>query len=286
MKVIRLIRKIMPILFGVLVISLYLTVVCLTYSYQLVEWEAFRKTIRIVQPIALSGIWILGMMMLSVRETNHQLSKMQEQERELMIAQKNYYEVLLQKEEDTRKYRHDLENQLFSLTILAQNQEWDKLTDYLKEMLQEINEISNKCYNTGNFILDSLSSYLLSGIEGKTLISVKGKLDGYAVLEERGLSIIYSNLLKNAVEEIERCTSEQEKVIQICFQNGERMTMIEIQNTISDHQIDLKNTKKSDRINHGFGLENVQKEVSRMHGMFETEIRKDTFCAKVILPNQ
>lgn len=285
-KMIRIIMNLMPLLFGVLIISLLLTVMCLGYSYWMVEDENFRNLVRLFQPTALSAILILGMMMISVWKMNRQLLKMQKQERELMLAQKDYYELLLQKEEDTRKYRHDMINQLYSLNILAEKQEWSALSEYLKQMQQEIHKISEKHYDTGNFLLDSLSDYLLDGIEETVQVSVTGKLDEHVALEERGLSIIYSNLLKNAVEEMERCSSGQEKGIQIRFQNGEQMTVIEIENTIANRQIDITKTRKEDGKNHGFGLENVQKEVKRMHGMFETEVREKTFYTKVILPNQ
>ena len=50
---------------------------------------------------------------------NEKMKETVDIEKRLRNSQKNYYEMLLQKEEETRKYRHDITNHLMCLKALA-----------------------------------------------------------------------------------------------------------------------------------------------------------------------
>ena len=244
-----------------------------------------------MEPLALIGVWFIGVLMIYVREVNNQLLDKQRQERELYAAQKKYYEVLLEKERDTRKYRHDMNNYLVCLTTLEENRDWEGLHTYLEGMQEQMLEIRSGTYHMGNDILNSLTSYFLGDLDKQIRVSVSGCLDQRSAIDPLGLSVIYSNLLKNAVEETNRCLQQKESEPQICvtLQNGDRTTQIEVENTLAaerdEGELPVSSAKERER-NHGFGLENVGRQVERLEGQICFEKREKTFYVKVVLPHK
>ena len=56
-------------------------------------------------------------------------------EKTLKDTQKNYYEAMLAKEEDTRRFRHDVLNHLIALGELAKQGEMKPVADYVEESM-------------------------------------------------------------------------------------------------------------------------------------------------------
>ena len=70
--------------------------------------------------------------------------------------QREYFEQLLRKEQDTRQFRHDLIAELLELKNYFEKGEYIKLNDYLSEMLGEVSEISKRQYDVGNEIVNKI----------------------------------------------------------------------------------------------------------------------------------
>lgn len=96
------------------------------------------------------------------------LEKQNEQQRE-------YFEQLLKKEQDTRQFRHDLISELLELKSYSERGEYAKLDDYLAEMLGEISGISERQYDVGNDIVNTIVNYYLLPIRNSCNIKVRGK---------------------------------------------------------------------------------------------------------------
>ena len=115
--------------------------------------------------------------------------------------QKKYYDTLLERENDTRKFRHDMSNHLICLENLAREDNLEALRKYLGQMREQMQEIQKKSYSVGNDILNILTNHYVSLLDDNTRVTVSGFI--HTGTDEMKLCTIYANLLQNAVEELE-----------------------------------------------------------------------------------
>lgn len=131
---------------------------------------------------------------------NEKLEQTAETERRLKEIQENYYEAMLKREEETRKYRHDLKNHLICLDGLAREEHAEKTAVYVGSMLKQAVFVQQKFYDTRNKILDSLVNYYGAIIEPDAKLTVSGKIARDLELTDADLCTVFGNLLQNAAE--------------------------------------------------------------------------------------
>ena len=219
---------------------------------------------------AAAYVCIIGMILFLfyVRRVNEQGKRLFKTQQVLNEMQKDYYQALLEKERETKQYRHDMNSHLMYLYELLRGN--DKAEKYIKELQGNLVGIKTKCFLTGNDILDTILNYYLSGYENGD-VSVIGKLKEPPDISDVDFCIIISNLIKNAIEDIEREDLE-EKYIRVYLKPGKNHVVIEIKNAsrlcIEKGNLNMK-TRKKDRENHGLGLINVRETVKKNGGTFE-----------------
>ncbi len=219
---------------------------------------------------AAAYVCIIGMILFLfyVRRVNEQGKRLFKTQQVLNEMQKDYYQALLEKERETKQYRHDMNSHLMYLYELLRGN--DKAEKYIKELQGNLVGIKTKCFLTGNDILDTILNYYLSGYENGD-VSVIGKLKEPPDISDVDFCIIISNLIKNAIEDIEREDLE-EKYIRVHMKPGKNHMLIEIKNAsrlcIEKGDLNMK-TRKRDRKNHGLGLINVRETVKKNGGTFE-----------------
>lgn len=126
--------------------------------------------------------------------------------------QKQYFENLLKKEQDTRQFRHDITAHLLQIQNFCEKGELEKEEQYIRELLNEISLINKKGYCVGNDIVDTILNTYLAPISSTCMIKVKGYVDNEINIAGKDLCIIVSNLVKNAVEAVEQCTCEKKRL--------------------------------------------------------------------------
>lgn len=219
---------------------------------------------------AAAYVCIIGMILFLfyVRRVNEQGKRLFKTQQVLNEMQKDYYQALLEKERETKQYRHDMNSHLMYLYELVRGN--DKAEKYIQELQGNLVGIKTKCFLTGNDMLDTILNYYLSGYENGS-VSVIGKLREPPDISDVDFCIIISNLIKNAIEDIEREDLE-EKYIRVSMKPGKNHVLIEIKNAsclcIEKGDLNMK-TRKRDRKNHGLGLINVRETVKKNGGTFE-----------------
>ncbi len=215
-----------------------------------------------------------------------------ETERRLKEMQKKYYEDMLMREEETRKYRHDLRNHLICLYGLAKEEQAKKVMAYIRNMEEQARFIQQKFYTTGNKVLDALVNYYGSLIELDTRLRVSGKVEHDLEITDTDLCTVFGNLLQNAVEGVMRVQGG-EKYIWIQFEQGREYLRIRIENSAVFPENDILQTKKfftetikKDKRDHGIGISNVQETVKRYQGKVNVLREGQKVVAEVILRNR
>lgn len=270
--------------FFVILTSIWETIIMFVFSRD--EYIQTFHGQLIYKAMLLTGYGcLLGLIAVALytKEQSQKDQKLLNMEKYINEMQKNYYLSLLERETDTKRYRHDINNHLMCLralvdgNIVAQN--------YIDNLQEKLYIIKNKSYETGFELMNILLGNHLSEIEKSVSISLVGKIMAKPDISDVDFCTIFSNLLSNAVEEVKR-TPWINPYIKIEIRTGKVYLMITIRNSstvlIDDCEQNTM-TKKQDKRNHGIGLRNVREAVCRNNGSFSLESNGEEVSAKVIL---
>lgn len=200
--------------------------------------------------------------------------------------QREYFEQLLEKEQSTRQFRHDMISDLLQMQNFCKKNEYDGLEKYLSEMLKDISVISKDNYDVGNEIINTVINSYFHPIRKFCEIKVRGFVNDELNISQRDLCVVVSNLVKNAVEALENSQSDS-KTIVFEVKQGKQFLNIMVKNTVDYEKISVKNnlpiTTKKDKKMHGLGLENVVKVAEKYNGKYEYTIEKGYYIAEIYM---
>lgn len=235
----------------------------------------------------MSFISFLGLIgfMLYMKYTNQKMKEYLGREHFMQKMQKEYYEAMLQKELDTKRFRHDISNHLICLRELIQMGNLPEADSYICQLQGGISDIIKTNYMVGNDVLNAvLNSQLRNASE--FCVSVTGGCTDEIHISDVDLCTITANLIQNAKEELLR-NKDEKGVLQIVIMQKQRHVVIQVKNSSAPKQIGKKTklpkTTKQDSEYHGMGLKNVKEAVERNQGDFRCEWEDGMFTATVIL---
>ena len=201
--------------------------------------------------------------------------------------QKEYFEMLLSKEEETRSFRHDISVELFEVKRLVQDGEIVKACDFLEEMNNEIKEIKEKNFTIGNEMVDIILNHYLLPVRDKCDVKVDGVIGNDIDITRRDLCIIISNVINNAVTEVKKINDRGYIIVK--GSRGNENILIQVKNTMDKTKIlswdesGIPTTTQIDKKNHGYGLKNVKRIVERNHGFLRINSEGGFFIAEILL---
>lgn len=200
--------------------------------------------------------------------------------------QKEYFTRLLEKEQDTKQFRHDIINHLLVMKGIADKEESFALQEYVQGLLQDINSEKYEQYDIGNDVVNTILNYYLSPIKEDCVITLDGYMQELGNGYQKDLCTLFSNIIKNAVEAVER-VEEGNREIHIRVNHGDKYLNIEIENTMRGVLVldenGLPQTSQKDKRNHGLGLRNVKRVVEKYNGTYDIRIEKETFITEIYL---
>lgn len=234
------------------------------------------------------SIGIIVIIVIYIKNTNDKLEQMIVLEQQMKQWQANYYETLLEKEQATRKYRHDMNNHLICLKRLIEDGDIEGTKEYIGGMNANMQEIKRKSYNTGITILDVLMNYHIEQLESEVEVKIKGCCNQSVALSDIDMCIVFSNLIQNAVEALNRSNREGD-FLHVEIKEGKEFVGIKIINSLLPEtvQVDEKGnlqTVKKDKENHGIGILNVKETINKNGGRIEYQIEEEQIICEVILP--
>lgn len=270
-------------------VSAFLTIGGLNYTSEYVDSHSIQVFAKIITILATLSILGLMSIIYYVQDTNKRLKESITTEHLLQESQQNYYETLLEKEEETRRFRHDILNHFMCIQALAEK-EPEHVADYVQDLQEKMIQIQKKCYQTGNTIVDIITNQYINQLKEQVenvQVEISGKCTEQLGMKQADLCTVYSNLLKNAVEEIARQKDGKRYLKVMIFQNpsGLKIEIVNSTEGIMDDSF-LLQTKKKDTRNHGIGLKNVKDTVERQKGIFEYNYRENLFWVTVMIPFQ
>ncbi|MBQ2981397.1 MAG: GHKL domain-containing protein [Lachnospiraceae bacterium] len=200
--------------------------------------------------------------------------------------QKKHYEYLEMREEQTKKFRHDVRNHMQMLYYLYKNEQYEEIDKYLELLNVRIEDFANSL-TVNNSIVDAIINKFYTEAMAKGIdLRVKGKLPAICNIDAYDLCTVFSNVLSNAVEAVEKI--ENKEIFLECRYTDEEIIVIErnMFKNIGQFKGNELFTIKEDKERHGFGINNIKDAVKRNDGIVNIEVDKEQFCISIMMKNK
>ncbi len=244
--------------------------------------DEYNKIIAVM--LCLGGIifLILSVVMMINYISKNYYKEIADINERLLKSKENYYTMLLQKDKDTIKFRHDISKHLNCMYILFDKGKYDELRKYFDKIGAELNELRPKI-QTGN----DLVSAILNDIADKhssVKYEIEGKLSNEISMCSMDLCTIFYNLFENAFAAADE---SDKKSVKVSFKYIGCNLFCRIENSTS-HNVTVSNnrlvTEKEDKENHGIGTRNVADCIEKNGGTIEFSCDNNLFLAEVVFP--
>ncbi|MCM1106253.1 MAG: GHKL domain-containing protein [Blautia sp.] len=268
-------------------LGIAVAVITIMVAYFLVGMHAFGVgTQRNNVMILLFGtIGIFTLLFILVWYLNDTLRQSSQNEllRQYQLQQQEYYENMLARETETRQFRHDMINHLLELQNFCRTGAYGQAETYLANLLEGITGISNSQYDVGNTAINVMLNHYLPQ---ECKVIVEGYVSEHLGIEQLDLCTVVSNLVKNAVEALNRMKDTRTHLI-ITLNQGETYLRVYVENDMEGElcfdKDDIPATSKADKQNHGLGLRNVKSVAEKYEGSYKAEVENGNYKAEVTL---
>ncbi len=246
-----------------------------------------RSTIQILLMCVAVGAIIffnIGIMVLIRRveksRNMRRMLKMKEQQAEL---QENYYKVIHQQYKSSLLLLDNMKERMLTLKSYYDAGDTEEASAYTDSILDCIAKTGmfHGCRDATLAII--LEDKRLACKEKGIHLRVKDESSGLGFMDVFDMTVIFSNLLDNAITS---CESIQDAVIRVQLMQQGSMLAIGIQNPY-DNELQLHNggfrsTKKDP--GHGIGLKNVRSSVEKYGGTLNISTVDGVFDVQILLP--
>lgn len=208
-------------------------------------------------------------------------------EEELKLAQmrSQIYANQIEEEYKIKSMVHDMKNHLLVLKNKALSPSENEY--YLSELEEKIQQL-NDCIHTGSPYLDILIKEKKKiCLDNHIELDLQINLCENTVLNPVEICILFGNLFDNAIEASLQIRDLQKRRIEVIAHNKNRNFVIKLENHI-DKPLVWSNsrlvTTKSDKYNHGYGMNNIAKLINEKKGQYSIHAEHNKFQIYIIFP--
>jgi hypothetical protein len=209
-----------------------------------------------------------------------------EAKEKLLIQQQQYYKALIENDENTKKFRHDISNHIYCLSYLCKEKKYDELEKYLTDMECTIQELKLKIY-TGNEVVNVIVNDLQKRYEENYIQFLwTGILSENIKISSMDLCTIFSNLLTNSIEAVMKINNYNKRIVNIQIKQLDNNIIIYISNPVLKKVNIINNklvTTKRDKNQHGYGSLNVEECIEKYDSIINYSCDDDCFTVKILL---
>lgn len=207
------------------------------------------------------------------QQTRQQQKLFEQEQREHQLnAQLKYLEEVQLKQKSLRAYRHDILNYFLILKGYFEKNDpqggvalIDQLTHRVKNTFAAI--------DTGNIALDAILSSKVALAESKGIkVNYRLQIAENLPLTAEEICAIFGNALDNAIEACERLKEGSEKWLTISLMQEDETLICKMENSAPNTENHQFITVKSDKINHGIGLNNLREALENYENMIDLSL--------------
>ena len=208
---------------------------------------------------------------------------------EIIRKDRENYKILEENEKEIREIKHDIRKHMQVIANMNKSKNKDDLnleiSQYIDDLQNVVDNMTSVSY-TGNEVLDSILNIKARRARIFNIrYFVKTNIEEEILIREMDLSTILCNALDNAIE---GAVGTEEASIVLLVETIDNKLRILIENT--SNEVKFSNgkivTKKSDKKNHGKGLENIKKCLKMYNGTMKINYDDGVFVFESILNNK
>ena len=204
--------------------------------------------------------------------------------KEYLEIEKKHFEELREKEDATRRFRHDINAHLSTINAYINSENYDTLRDYMNSVNKEFATIK-PIYQTGNATIDSvLNSKANIMKENNIHLNIDGNPALLNVFNDFDVCTIFSNAISNAIEANNLIEDMSNRWINIKIRSTQDLIAFEVSNPLMKNINIKKNrikTTKEDKKNHGYGLIQIAQVIENLKGYMKIECENKIFHLKI-----
>lgn len=216
---------------------------------------------------------------MKLRDIESRLSEMKTQ----YGVQSQYYKNMKNMTLLTNRNAHDIKNFLIGIRSYLDQERIDEAENKIEEFYNSIPITSER--SSGNVTVDAL---LTSKMQEISNVSPKNKVSVICALEnidEIDFCILLGNAIDNAVEESRRIQDISKRFIEVRVMPFNNNISISIVNTKESCKKTSLKTSKSNKLFHGFGIENMKAICEKYQGDLQIKETEKQFYLSILLPN-
>lgn len=207
-------------------------------------------------------------------EKEKYLAELTEQHYHLQIE---YYQQLLEKQQETKALWHDIKKYTAAMQAAAAQNDSEQLRQ-IAQAAEDAYERVKDISAVGNPVVDALlNQYLRSAKENQIQVLLDITIPEVLAISTLLLSVVIGNTFDNAIEAC-RLIAPEKRVIHLQLRKQNRILFYSIENPYIDAVTQLRVGK-----HHGYGLKNVERAVNQNNGNFQVEKSKGLFVIQIRL---
>lgn len=207
-------------------------------------------------------------------EKEKYLAELTEQHYHLQIE---YYQQLLEKQQETKALWHDIKKYTAAMQAVAAQNDSEQLRQ-IAQAAEDAYERVKDVSAVGNPVVDALlNQYLRSAKENQIQVLLDITIPEVLAISTLLLSVVIGNTFDNAIEAC-RLIAPEKRVIHLQLRKQNRILFYSIENPYIDAVTQLRVGK-----HHGYGLKNVERAVNQNNGNFQVEKSKGLFVIQIRL---
>lgn len=219
---------------------------------------------------------------------------------ELSIYQQSFLEAELnaskqykEAQEETRAFRHDIQNNLSVVAMLLEEGRNEEALRYVNDMRSEVSALSPRVV-TGDEMVDSLVSSKLTRMEEEKIkFRLDGMIEGGLDWKPMDICTVFANAIDNAVEAAAQVEQPEDRFIDLSFMKTDHHRLFRISNSCTEDadceklmHNDSHHTTKADKQLHGYGLKNIKRTVEKCGGMMRLSCKDKVFVLEILEPRK
>lgn len=200
-------------------------------------------------------------------------------------AELKHFQAYQESQVETRRIRHDMKNHLQSMMYLANENKLEELRGYLEKLNISVAQTDMELH-CGSYIADAICNEKNQYAKKNGIhFEIEGRMSEHMQIEAMDVCTIFSNAIDNAIEAVMQISEMEQRWIKLKIQNQGDILFLRFTNPVqSDNTRKFgERTSKKDRINHGFGLQNIRRAAEKYHGKMTTHIETEDEEAKFVL---